>query len=237
MSHGDSLPGKLMRRASQRGPPPSRGPSLGGGSERRASFGGLTRSNAQDNVGRPLPSTGEGASAHEGGQDDSTPQPGNFVRRRTDLSSKELKSASKGGPDLHHFINLKNGLDITLNCEVNPKDPAGITTPYRILVPALGFDGEFEPSVAHTKKQWWRLGRKRSGQLTAGDHSPTSPQSAGDEEGFEHEGRLAERREKEGNGLPRLFRKGDGGSTDAVLTGGNDGTEAYQPRKKWLGIF
>ena len=36
---------------------------------------------------------------------------------------------------------LKAGLDIVLNIEVNQKDPAGITTPYRLLVPALWYDG------------------------------------------------------------------------------------------------
>lgn len=76
------------------------------------------------------------------------PRPGIF-RRPTNLSEK---AARKGGSltdsqgnlidaDLSDHINLEGGLDITLNCEVNQGDPAGITTPYRLLIPALRYDG------------------------------------------------------------------------------------------------
>jgi PhoD related phosphatase len=78
------------------------------------------------------------------------PRPGIF-RRPTNLSEK---AAKKGGAppfstdshgnlvgDLNDHINLEGGLDITLNCEVNQGDPAGITTPYRLLIPALRYDG------------------------------------------------------------------------------------------------
>jgi len=78
------------------------------------------------------------------------PRPGIF-RRPTNLSEKAGK---KGGlPPLvtdsrgnlmeayDDHINLEGGLDITLNCEVSQGDPAGITTPYRLLVPALWYDG------------------------------------------------------------------------------------------------
>ncbi|CZT04449.1 uncharacterized protein RCO7_09988 [Rhynchosporium graminicola] len=54
-----------------------------------------------------------------------------FHRTPTGLSVKELKKPR------NQAINLEGGLDICLNMEVNPKDPAGITTPYRLLVPAL----------------------------------------------------------------------------------------------------
>ena len=195
------------------------------------------RSNTEDNVTRPRPSTGQGLHNQDGEHGRSSPRPGNFVRRRTDLSAKELKSAAKGGRDLHHFINLKNGLDITLNCEVNPRDPAGITTPYRILVPALWFDGEFEPSVARSKNQWWKFGMKRSDHHMPGDHSPASPESIEDEEEVDDPGRFADRREKGSNGFPRFFRKGDGGSNDYIPGGGNAGIDTYQPKKKFLGIF
>jgi hypothetical protein len=39
-----------------------------------------------------------------------------------------------------HEVNLEGGLDISLNMEVNPKDPTGITVPYRILVPKLFYE-------------------------------------------------------------------------------------------------
>jgi hypothetical protein len=54
------------------------------------------------------------------------------------LSQKQLR---KGGG---HEINLEGGLDICLNMEVSPKDPAGITMPYRLLVPALCYNEDEE---------------------------------------------------------------------------------------------
>lgn len=37
-------------------------------------------------------------------------------------------------------VNVQGGLDICLNVEVSAKDPAGITVPYRLLVPRLWYD-------------------------------------------------------------------------------------------------
>ncbi|UKZ48827.1 hypothetical protein TrVGV298_003061 [Trichoderma virens] len=64
--------------------------------------------------------------------DPSVPRP--FHRTPTGLSTKELKQAER------HEVNLEGGLDISLNMEVNPKDPTGITLPYRILVPKLFYE-------------------------------------------------------------------------------------------------
>jgi hypothetical protein len=61
-----------------------------------------------------------------------------FHRTPTGLSQKQIKN---GGM---HEINLEGGLDICLNMEVSPKDPAGITMPYRLLVPALWYEEENE---------------------------------------------------------------------------------------------
>ena len=67
-------------------------------------------------------------------------EPGNgkvrslFHRMPTGLSQKQIK---KGG---RLEINLEGGLDICLNMEVSSKDPAGITVPYRLLVPALWYE-------------------------------------------------------------------------------------------------
>lgn len=41
-------------------------------------------------------------------------------------------------------INLEGGLEVTINVEVNRRDPAGITVPYRLLVPALFHEEEGE---------------------------------------------------------------------------------------------
>jgi hypothetical protein len=37
-------------------------------------------------------------------------------------------------------VDLEGGLDICLNVEVNPRDPTGITVPYRLLVPKLFYE-------------------------------------------------------------------------------------------------
>ncbi|KAJ6790077.1 hypothetical protein PWT90_06918 [Aphanocladium album] len=57
-----------------------------------------------------------------------------FHRTPTGLTTKQMKNA-------HNFeVDLEGGLDICLNVEVNPKDPTGITVPYRILVPRLHYE-------------------------------------------------------------------------------------------------
>jgi hypothetical protein len=39
-----------------------------------------------------------------------------------------------------HEVNIEGGLDICLNVEVSERDPAGITVPYRLLVPPLWYE-------------------------------------------------------------------------------------------------
>ena len=60
-------------------------------------------------------------------------------------------------------INLEGGLDICLNMEVSQKDPAGITMPYRLLVPALWYEEEMEgqatSNVQGGLKRWVSLRR------------------------------------------------------------------------------
>ncbi|KAH7001367.1 hypothetical protein EDB80DRAFT_879461 [Ilyonectria destructans] len=62
-----------------------------------------------------------------------------FHRTPTGLSTKQKKHGDK------YEVDLEGGLDICLNVEVNPKDPAGITVPYRLLVPKLLY--EYSPEV------------------------------------------------------------------------------------------
>ncbi|OTA03146.1 hypothetical protein A9Z42_0035640 [Trichoderma parareesei] len=57
-----------------------------------------------------------------------------YHRAPTGLSLKDVKDAEK------FEVNLEGGLDISLNMEVNSKDPMGITVPYRILVPKLFYE-------------------------------------------------------------------------------------------------
>ena len=72
-----------------------------------------------------------------------------FHRRPTNLSEK---AALKGGVINPHEINLEFGLDIKLNCEVYQKDPAGCTVPYRLLVPALWYQGGVEGLTTQERK-------------------------------------------------------------------------------------
>ncbi|KIW65230.1 hypothetical protein, variant [Phialophora macrospora] len=73
---------------------------------------------------------------------------GTFQRRPTNLSEKAVRKgnipaidAEGNEIDVNDQVNLEGGLDIVLNVEVNQKDPSGITIPYRLLVPALWYDG------------------------------------------------------------------------------------------------
>lgn len=86
------------------------------------------------------------------------------------------KDSSKGGNDeTHGHINLQYGLDIIIHCEVSQKDPAGLTVPYRLLVPTLWYQGDGDLNDTPFRKKSWmsRLGsinksvRKKS-DLTKG---------------------------------------------------------------------
>ncbi|EJP65833.1 uncharacterized protein BBA_05244 [Beauveria bassiana ARSEF 2860] len=71
-----------------------------------------------------------------------------FHRTPTGLTSKQMKKAQ------NFSVDLEGGLDICLNVEVSPKDPTGITTPYRILVPRLYYEYVAEEdSLVETQTQ------------------------------------------------------------------------------------
>lgn len=86
------------------------------------------------------------------------PRPGNFHRRPTNMSEKAATKGDAG--ETHGHINLENGLDIVINCEVSQKDPAGITVPYRLLIPTLWYEGGGDQNEAVYRKKSWisRLG-------------------------------------------------------------------------------
>ncbi|KAJ9152088.1 Transcription factor [Pleurostoma richardsiae] len=65
-------------------------------------------------------------------------RPGPFRRVPTGLSTKQKRHAAE------LEVDVEGGLDICLNVEVNPRDPAGITVPYRLLVPRLWYEYEGE---------------------------------------------------------------------------------------------
>lgn len=81
-----------------------------------------------------------------------------FLRRPSNMSEKAaIKAAAKGGAEGNldgresGHIDLEGGLDISLNMEVRQRDPAGITEPYRLLVPALWYEGEGDVNTARFK--------------------------------------------------------------------------------------
>ena len=153
-SREDVKPGNLLRRLSGRGPPPSayRANTFdsSGQPQRSASSSAIPQrrvsidSQNYTTGSRPAPIRRASYDLHS---DNALVRPvGNFQRRPTNLSEKAAKRGGGVGLDgegeiINDHINLDGGLDIVINCEVNQKDPAGITTPYRLLVPALFYDG------------------------------------------------------------------------------------------------
>lgn len=114
-------------------------------------------------------------------------RPGPFLRRPTNLSQKAGKRASKRVDDgAGTFVNLEGGLAVTLNLELNPKDPSGITTPYKLLIPALLFEGtEYDPPAAPVTKGWRKwLGvqRNASGKPSVDDDDEAEAEYSDEEE-------------------------------------------------------
>ncbi|KAH7123891.1 hypothetical protein B0J11DRAFT_568815 [Dendryphion nanum] len=70
-------------------------------------------------------------------------RPSPFHRRSSILIKKKHQYAGD-------YINLEGGLSITLNLEVSQHDPAGITAPYTLLVPALSY---MEPEAGIVEKE------------------------------------------------------------------------------------
>ena len=102
----------------------------------------------------------------------STPR-SQFRRRPTNLSVKEArKAAAKGGADGNLegvdpvAIDLEGGLDVSLCMEIDQTDPAGKTEPYRLLIPALWYQGPGDPNTAvfHKPTIMERLRGRRASQ-------------------------------------------------------------------------
>lgn len=205
-------PGNLIRRLSGRGPRPEK--DYAPSNEYRSSTSGTAtpplRSPADDGYFSSQHGPSASMTYSNGNPRNPTrhssaplPRPGNFHRRPTNLSEK---AAAKGGNGENNVqISLEHGLDIVINCEVNQKDPAGITTPYRLLIPALWYEGEGDPNeIGYTKKSWIkRLGSvsvknrrrsvlaKRQGQGNWGgsysDDNESLSQSEGDSRDERHD--------------------------------------------------
>ena len=98
-----------------------------------------------------------------------------FHRTPTGLSEKQRR---QGAPE----VNLEGGLDICLNFEVNHKDPAGITTPYRLLVPALWYEevneGQAARNIEGGLKRWMSFARRKGDGLRLADFGKTGSKTS-----------------------------------------------------------
>ena len=109
------------------------------------------------------------------GNDTPPVAPRPFHRTPTGLSVKQLKKT--GGNASAYEVNLEGGLDVSINVEVNPSDPAGITVPYRLLVPRLFYEYEGEDAMTKEISTFKRLLSFRRNK-----YADEPPPSAGEKE-------------------------------------------------------
>nr|POE49535.1 uncharacterized protein CFP56_50452 [Quercus suber] len=126
------------------------------------------------------------------------PRPG-IYRRPTNMSIKEArKAAAKGGADGNldgreaGLVDLEGGLDVSLNMEIDQRDPIGATVPYRLLIPALWYEGVPDVNTARFKGRRTSLMQRIRGRLAPGQQK------------YEHdaEQNIEEENEKQYDGSP-----------------------------------
>ncbi|KKK12010.1 hypothetical protein AOCH_001262 [Aspergillus ochraceoroseus] len=221
LTRGDRPQGGLLRRLSHKGRPPTKEFNLGGAAAGR-----------RMSMDSSLPPAGTGESYFPPPEDF---RPGPFLRRPTNLSQKAAKKAAKRENDgAGTFVNLEGGLAVTLNLELNPKDPSGITAPYKLLVPALWYDGtEYDPPAAPITKGWRKwLGMRRN---NASKHSAADNNEA--EYGFNDEGEEYNREGEEEVNEARAHGHGpldDEYESDLDLEPEPD-VQENPKRRKWFG--
>lgn len=159
-SKEDVNPRALFRRLSSRKAPPTsyrdtmyeqdRSVSYDGTARRQGHAGPLSSnaSGSRQSSTDFQPAPGKRASSFDHNSSEIPVRPGMFQRRPTNLSEKAARKgnipaidAEGNEIDVNDSVNLEGGLDIVLNMEINQKDPSGITMPYRLLIPALWYDG------------------------------------------------------------------------------------------------
>ncbi|KAG8163553.1 hypothetical protein KVR01_006850 [Diaporthe batatas] len=135
---------------------------------------------------------GQDADEDEDEDKDEGFQPSPFQRTPTGLSAKQVRKRAKS-----FDVNIEGGLDICLNVEVSARDPAGITVPYRLLVPRLWYDasdgdevempergrGKSRDEPSGPIKRFFSLSRARGASVKRGGSAQPSRQrrEAGDE--------------------------------------------------------
>ena len=201
LTRGEMSPGNLIRRFSKNGPPPSDDylREMRANRERAEKAGELSAPESPQDDGyftrqaelpkRAATITGDRGLRHSSAP---LPRPGGFHRRPTNMS--EIAVTKGDVNDNANLINLEHGLDIVLNCEINQKDPSGHTYPYRLIIPALYYEGQGdENTIPYRRKSLVkRLGSIRSkrrntlangqGQGEWGKGSVTPSGSEGEEE-------------------------------------------------------
>lgn len=208
-------PGKLVRRMSEGGSRRGRGPPLSyynnpanaEADERQtvpqSSFSperpARSRRNSISSLFRRRTSMDERdapSSSH------SVPQPRSAIPRESHSSERpsnfHRRPSLMGKRGLSEYINLQGGLDICLNLEVSQNDPAGITAPYRLIVPALdstvqeGDDTEKAPQKTRIKSIFGSLKGGRHRRVVGDDgysHSEDSLNESQSEEELDEEER------------------------------------------------
>lgn len=117
-------------------------------------------------------------------------RPGPFLRRPTNLSQKATRRAIERGDDgVGGIVSLEGGLAVTLNLEVNPSDPSGITAPYKLLVPMLRYDGShYDPPPTQVTKGWKKwLGMRRNKSRETSDEGDSDEEDYDDEAEYEED--------------------------------------------------
>ncbi|KAK3720827.1 hypothetical protein LTR37_003490 [Vermiconidia calcicola] len=171
-----------------------------------------TRESRSNSLTGPAPNSSGRASLDTGRE-----QRPSFLRRPTNLSERAIRTAAaKGGaPDEEGdegAINLKGGLDITLNMEVDQNDPSGATQPYRLLVPALWYEGVPDVNTAPERRKgagFMDRFRKKPGQDAAGE------ERYDDEEGDYSDDGTVTPPQSRGQPAPQLWRPAHEGPASA----------------------
>ncbi|OQE15842.1 hypothetical protein PENFLA_c030G03424 [Penicillium flavigenum] len=240
----------ILRRLSTRGPPPTRTMSFSRGDE--AAF------SRRASVDVPAQPHENGDSYFPGPGAPAPPRPGNFHRRPTNLSQKAAKKAAKQGDDgAGAYINLEGGLAITLNLEISPQDPSGVTTPYKLLVPALHYDGtEYDPPPTQIVKGWRKfLPRRKKNNEEADAQREAEEDYSDDDDQDDYEDHdlinntranaaTSQQHQPEYEGYPGSEEDGDSDGEvpqrlppHMMAEHSRSPEERSRPRKKWFGVI
>ena len=153
-------PGNLIRRFSKSGPPPSDDylREMRANRERAEKAGALPAPESPQDGGyftrqAELPKQTATITDDAGLRRSSAPlpRPGGFHRRPTNMSDIAATKGDMG--ESAGLINLEHGLDVVVNCEINQKDPSGHTYPYRLIIPALHYEGQGDENTVPLRKK------------------------------------------------------------------------------------